>query len=220
MRRAMLLSEIASCPGLTVVWRTLEPRMLRASCWASRGPEHACVVAVSLLLSWEELLYAPGRVARILRVEGWFMARAAARGRSDGDSRRPSNVEDLPDFCSRPSCRREFRRLVGPGRRQAYCSETCRRNAEKELRQAKSRLAHFEELVKMLRSDVAAFERTAAEQGAGDGPLADLLQGAESALRRAEGALIFADGSQPSVQELRRLYEAVAPLILAQEIAS
>jgi hypothetical protein len=72
----------------------------------------------------------------------------------------------------------------------------------------------------MLRSDVAAFGRTAAEQGAADAPLTDLLHGAESALRRAEGALVFADASQSAVQELRRLYEAVAPVIFAQEIAS
>ena len=46
------------------------------------------------------------------------------------------------------------------------------------------------------------------------------LHAAENALRRVEGVLVFADASQPAVQELRRLYEAVAPLILAEEIAS
>src|ERR1044071_3281845 len=75
-------------------------------------------------------------------------------------------VEDLTDYCSRPSCRKEFRRTVGPGRRQAYCSEICRRTAEKELRRARARLAHYEELVQKLRIDVAAYGRLdGVEQG-------------------------------------------------------
>jgi hypothetical protein len=110
--------------------------------------------------------------------------------------------------------------VVSPGRRQAYCSETCRRNAEKELRQAKSRLAHFEELVKMLRSDVAGFGRDAGSEDQNSEPLTNQLHAAEAALRRAEGVFVFADASQPAVEELRRLYEAVSPLILTDEIAS
>jgi len=150
------------------------------------------------------------------------MVRATDGAGAVGGSRRSREVEpeEVPDFCSRPTCRREFRRTVGPGRRQAYCSETCRRNAERELRQARSRLAHFEDLVRMLRADVNAFGRTNAEHGVGATQVSDQLQTAEAALRRTEGALVFADASDPAVQELRRLYEAMAPLILAQEVAS
>jgi hypothetical protein len=148
------------------------------------------------------------------------MAKTTVGGLDASTSRHQADLQDLPDFCSRPACRREFRRVVSPGRRQAYCSETCRRNAEKELRQAKSRLAHFEELVKMLRSDVAGFGRAADDDDQSSQPLTDQLHAAESALRRVGGVLVFADASQPAVQELRRLYEAIAPLILAEEIAS
>jgi hypothetical protein len=74
------------------------------------------------------------------------MAKMIAGGLGAGFSARHRDLEELPDFCSRPACRRPFGRVVSPGRRQAYCSETCRRNAEKELRQARSRLAHFEAL--------------------------------------------------------------------------
>jgi hypothetical protein len=149
------------------------------------------------------------------------MPRSTSGERADAGSRGSVDLEDLPDLCSRPKCRREFRRLVGPGRRQAYCSETCRRNAEKELRQAKSRLAHFEQLVKNLRSDVATFGKLGSEHDVNETPLAvDQLRVAEGAVRRVEGVLVFADPSQPAVQELRRLYEAVASVILAQEMAS
>ena len=58
-----------------------------------------------------------------------------------------------------PMCRRAFTRVVGPGRPQAFCSEVCRRAAEKELRQARSMLAHFEDLTAQLRVDIAAFGR-------------------------------------------------------------
>jgi hypothetical protein len=148
------------------------------------------------------------------------MAKPSAGGLTATTSGLQADLDDLPDFCSRPACRREFRRAVSPGRRQAYCSDTCRRNAEKELRQARSRLAHFEELVKMLRSDVASFGRAAESDDQASQPLADQLHAAESALRRVEGVLVFADASQPAVEELRRLYKAVAPLVLANEIAS
>lgn len=72
----------------------------------------------------------------------------------------------------------------------------------------------------MLRSDVAAFGKEEIEQDADNTPFVDQLRNAESAVRRAEGALVFADPAERAVQELRRLYEAVAPIILAQEMAS
>lgn len=122
----------------------------------------------------------------------------------------------LTDYCSRPSCRAEFRRSPGPGRRQAYCSEVCRRKAQHELRQARSRLAHFEILVERLRVDVAAFGRPESDD-AEDGEHAvslDSRRTAEDAVRRAAGALEFANHDELAVRELRRLYEAVAPIIL------
>lgn len=149
------------------------------------------------------------------------MTRSMSESAPDGGSKRSLDLEDLPDLCSRPKCRREFRRLVGPGRRQEYCSETCRRTAEKELRQARSRLSHFEQLVHILRSDVAAFGKPGSERTVDSAPVVvDDLRAAEAAVRRAEGVLVFADPSQPAVQELRRLYDAVAGIVLAQEIAS
>lgn len=148
------------------------------------------------------------------------MAKTTVGGFDTDVPRRQADLDDLPDFCSRPACRREFRRVVSPGRRQAYCSDTCRRNAEKELRQARSRLAHFEELVRTLRNDVAGFGKAASGDDVSRQPAGDQLRTAENAVRRAGGALIFADASEPAVQELRRLYEAVVPLILAEEIAS
>lgn len=123
----------------------------------------------------------------------------------------------LIDYCSRPSCRTEFRRTPGPGRRQAYCSEICRRAAERELRQLRSRLAHFENLVDKLRIDVAAFGRPEDDgaDGGNAGGRLDSRRAAEDAVRRAAGALEFANPDEPAVRELRRLYQAVASVILS-----
>ena len=142
---------------------------------------------------------------------GTFVARLGNR------SAAPVDESGLIDYCSRPSCRAEFRRAPGPGRRQAYCSEICRRTAERELRQARSRLAHFEILVEKLRIDVAAFGRLEGD-GTDDensGVGLDGRRAAQDAVRRAAGALEFANPDEPAVRELRRLYQAVASIILS-----
>src|SRR5215831_7103636 len=75
---------------------------------------------------------------------GGVMEATAPRARPSNRSKRELHTEDLIDYCSRPNCRKEFRWAAGPGRRQAYCSEMCRRAAEKELRQTRASLARFE----------------------------------------------------------------------------
>jgi hypothetical protein len=110
-------------------------------------------------------------------------------------------------------CRSPFTRVVGPGRPQAFCSEVCRRAAEKELRQAKSLLAHFEDLTAQLRVDIAAFGRgglSAAAEPAEADPAS-----ATAAVHRASGVLAFVgDNNEPLAQELRALHAAVSPVIV------
>ena len=128
----------------------------------------------------------------------------------------PAEADDeLADYCSRPACRREFRRTSGPGRRQAYCSEVCRRAVEREYRKTTQRLAHFEGVVEQLRVDVAAFGRSV---DAGAEPLGAISpegrRVAEDAVVRASGVVAFLrDSDDPVATELRNLYEAVAPVL-------
>jgi hypothetical protein len=155
-------------------------------------------------------------IARKLRRKD-LVETAGPRVRTANPSGVPVDEPGLIDYCSRPSCRREFRRGSGPGRRQAYCSEICRRTAEREYRQLRSRLAHFEDVVEKLRIDVAAFGRLDAADDAGEEKMTthpDSRRTAEDAVRRAAGALEFAAHDGPAVRELKRLYEAVAPIIL------
>jgi hypothetical protein len=146
---------------------------------------------------------------------------ARTPARTSGRSKTSADEPGLIGYCSRPNCRQEFRRSPGPGRRQAYCSEICRRTAERELRQVRSRLAHFEEVVEQLRIDVAAFGRPEGDdiEGEKDMVRLDSRRAAEDAVRRAAGALALANADEPAVRELRRLYEAVAPIILPSRTA-
>jgi len=135
----------------------------------------------------------------------------AARRRSEATSAR-----ELPDYCARPMCRSPFTRVVGPGRPQAFCSEVCRRAAEKELRQARSLLAHFEDLTAQLRVDIAAFGRGGLSPGA-DPVAAEpaTWQAAAAAVHRVSGVLAFVgDSDDPLAQELRTLHAAVSPGIV------
>lgn len=138
---------------------------------------------------------------------------ATARASERPASRRPpADNQELQDFCGRPACRQPFLKTVGPGRPQSYCSEICRRTAEREFRQAKARLAHYEAVVEGLRMDIAAFN-LASEPAATD-TASDVRRAAEDAVTRVEGLLAFIEHSQePLARELRSLHQAVAPVV-------
>lgn len=108
-------------------------------------------------------------------------------------------------------CRKEYRRTIGPGRPQLYCTELCRRHAEKDQRQLRSRLQHFEGVVQQARIDLAAY---GLDDGSGGVNESDLLRRAEVAVAQAATALRFVGSSEdPAVQELRNLHAAVAPIL-------
>ena len=141
----------------------------------------------------------------------------------------PDAVEPTPqigdqvvaDVCARPACRTPFTHQLGPGRPQSFCSEVCRRAAQRELRQARSQIAHLESLLEQARADLTAFvrvDRTAATSEeaprAARGARSEELQVARQAVARAGGVLAFLAGSdEPLARELRALHEAIEPAI-------
>lgn len=126
---------------------------------------------------------------------------------SPGVSRVPDSVVD---YCARPRCRREFRRSTGRGRPRDYCSDTCRRSAQNELREARLRLARFEALVAQFRTDVAAFT---GDTEAETGEVAPRLRALE-ALAEAKGAHPFLVKSDDAgARAFVALYEGVAPFL-------
>jgi hypothetical protein len=139
-----------------------------------------------------------------------------------GDGRL-KEVASLTCRCARPACRREFRREVTRGRPQLYCSETCRGNADREYRAARTVVAHYEDALELARADVAAFGRDPDSGDNGDsgdsgvmtaGDRDAALATAREALAHARAVADYAPAEDPRVRDvLRELVAAVHPIL-------
>jgi hypothetical protein len=125
------------------------------------------------------------------------------------------NDFQIAEYCGRLSCKRVVEQTPGRGRRRAYCSDTCRRAADREYKRAKSLVEHFEEALNKTRHEVAAYGR--------NGDDVDVLTydqeverwaAASKALTRVQAMLEF-DTSMPERfrEELTTLVAALAPLV-------
>lgn len=146
------------------------------------------------------------------------VSEAPERLRAIGETADHEIAEDdfeFADYCARPMCRKEFRQAAGRGRRRDYCSETCRRLADRDYKRAKALVEHFEGLSRRSRHDVLAFGRAADDLGDGSVLTDDVaLERASSGLARAKAVLQFAGGfDERLVAELDALCDAVAPVI-------
>lgn len=125
---------------------------------------------------------------------------------------------DLPDLCARPQCRQEFRQSVGRGRKKDYCSETCRRLADRDYKRARATVEHFEKLARRSRHDVLAFGRSADEQFEAAMSEDVSIARAVGALDRAEAVLRFVgDSDDRLVVELEALSNGVRQLVRGAE---
>lgn len=123
---------------------------------------------------------------------------------------------DLVDYCARPMCRREFRQSTGRGRRRDYCSEECRRLADRDYKRSKATVEHFERLARRQRYDVLAFGRAADEGDLGPLTVESAAVGAQASVARAEAVLRFVGDAEPRlVDELRALLDGIRPLVTA-----
>lgn len=121
---------------------------------------------------------------------------------------------DLPDLCARPQCRHEFRQAVGRGRRKDYCSEACRRLADRDYKRAKAAVEHFEKLARRSRYDVLAFGRSGGDLDDEEVSQEVALARAVAALGRAEAVLRFAgDADHRLIAELDAICRDVRPLV-------
>lgn len=119
--------------------------------------------------------------------------------------------------CARPSCRKEFRRVVAAGRPSRYCEESCRQKARTERKSAEAVLRHADDLRRQARADLDVFDADDP-----DAVLAgDQLARAREALAAATAALRYiAAQSTPGIKELADLVSAVAPLVAGDRSAS
>jgi hypothetical protein len=124
---------------------------------------------------------------------------------------------EIAEYCGRLSCHKPIVQPAGRGRRREFCSETCRRGADREYKRARALVEHFERYLRKTRHEVAAYGRKA-ELDSGLQTIeeeAQALSTARAAISRAEAVVEFATGDADDrfLVELRRLVEAVNPAI-------
>lgn len=141
-----------------------------------------------------------------------------ARARSSDEAFAPEAEDsdfELTGYCGRPSCRRPFAQTGGRGRRREFCSDLCRRGADRDYKRARAMVAHFEELLERSRHDVAAFGRSPDLESAEPNSTVSTDASravAFAAVQRAQAVLTFADkGDERLFDELRLIVEAVGP---------
>lgn len=128
----------------------------------------------------------------------------------------PADFE-IVEYCNRLSCRKPIVQPAGRGRRREFCSDTCRRGADREYKRAKALAEHFEQYLRKTRHEVAAYGRKAESSSGFRTPEeeAQIQTTALAAISRAEAVVEFAAGDPDErfLGELRRLVEAVNPAI-------
>lgn len=123
---------------------------------------------------------------------------------------------EIVEYCGRLSCRKPIVQSAGRGRRKEFCSDTCRRGADRDYKRAKALVEHFDHNLRRTRHEVAAYGRKAEADSGFRTPEEEAadLGAAHAAISRAEGIIEFADDNDDRyLVELRRLVEAVKPAI-------
>tara|TARA_Y100000815_G_scaffold272377_1_gene301174 strand:- start:12470 stop:12904 length:435 start_codon:yes stop_codon:yes gene_type:complete len=123
---------------------------------------------------------------------------------------------EIVEYCGRLSCRKPILQSSGRGRRKEFCSDTCRRGADRDYKRAKALVEHFEQSLRRTRHEVAAYGRKAEADSGFRTPEEEsaVLGAAQEAIGRAEGIIEFATETDDRyLAELRRLVEAVSPAV-------
>ncbi len=126
-------------------------------------------------------------------------------------------LDEVALYCGRLSCRKVIVQTVGRGRRKEFCSETCRRAADRDYKRAKAHVTVCEEQLRNTRHEVAAYGRRAEEGALTPEESMAIHAGARVALERAATGLDL--GAQPEriASELAALVAAVRPLVASHE---
>lgn len=121
---------------------------------------------------------------------------------------------ELVEYCGRLSCRKPIVQTAGRGRRREFCSETCRRGADREYKRAKAHVESFERNLRNFRHEVAAYGRRAEDEFRTPEDEERIQREALAAISRAQAVLQFSGAvDDRHFEELRRLVQAVEPLL-------
>ncbi|WP_091730790.1 hypothetical protein [Nocardioides scoriae] len=112
-------------------------------------------------------------------------------------------VNELWDRCARPACREQFQRSTERGRPREYCSDTCKKVADREYKQAQGAVVHYDKLLRQARSDVAAFGR-GDQEGPGASAIDPVQQRtrAREAWQHARAVAAYATASDPRILDV------------------
>jgi len=117
--------------------------------------------------------------------------------------------------CGRLSCKKPVIQELGPGRRKEYCSDTCRRGADREYKRAKAYVDTFQEYLRRSQHEVASYGRKAEAEALSPEQLVSLETAARVAFARAETLVEVGVPADLAVVELAALVYALRPLMTA-----
>lgn len=131
---------------------------------------------------------------------------------TDRDDETP--VGQIASYCGRLSCRKPIVQDIGPGRRKEFCSDTCRRGADRDYKRAKAHVEFFEQQLRRTQHEVATYGRRADEGVLTADEVLRLQGDARVALTRAT-TVAELGGNQPERirAELDALIAAVRPIL-------
>jgi hypothetical protein len=124
-------------------------------------------------------------------------------------------VEDveIASYCGRLTCNKAFIQTAGRGRPKEFCSETCRRAADRDYKRARSRAGLLDEQLRRTQHEVAAYGRKPE-----DGQLtpAERVRAeirAQTALTSATTVIELGASPERVLTELEALITAVRPVL-------
>lgn len=123
---------------------------------------------------------------------------------------------EVIEYCGWLSCRKPIIQTAGRGRRREYCSEACRRAADRDFKRARALVEASERNLRSFRHEVAAYGRKPEDGGITTPEEASRRQGAAlTALSRAQAILEFSSDAANDryFVELRLLVEAITPVL-------
>lgn len=122
-------------------------------------------------------------------------------------------------YCGWIACRKPIVQEVGPGRRKEFCSEACRRAADRDYKRAKTQLRTFEEQLRLTQHEVAAYGRKPDEGMLTADAVHKLQVNARLAFVRAATVVELNDDvSDRFLDELRDLVRAMRPLLESEQV--
>jgi len=121
--------------------------------------------------------------------------------------------DEIALYCGRQSCGKVIVQAIGRGRRKEFCSETCRRAADREYKRARSHAELFDEQLRRARYQVASYGRKADPGVLTPEESRQAHENARVALVRASTVLELGAGPERVLEELAALVAATRPLL-------